>query len=166
MDLGTLQIQRWKGDRDQKQQAQDHVESLQRNLTAALPELTQKALAAPGDIAPSFRLYRNLNAVYDVLASVTESAGNLGPKDKYERLATDARDLDEIRRTLANRVDTLAGMRDGEIATLRARARGTTQAQGNAPVKKVVVDDTKPPKPPAKKKAAPAVPMPDAAQKQ
>lgn len=162
MDLGALQIERWRADRSQKQQAQDRAESLQRNLTAAVPELTQKALAAPGDIAPSFRLYRNLNVLFDVLASMTESVGTFGSKDHYQRLTADVNEMDSIRRALADRLDTLASARDGELANLRARARAqSAQAQTNAPVKKVVVDDTKPtpaPKPVKKKPKAPAVP--------
>jgi hypothetical protein len=149
MDLGALQIERWRANRTQKQEAQDKAESLQRNLTAAVPELTQKALSAPGDIAPSFRLYRNLNALYDVLASVAESASEFGPKDRYTRLAADVTEIDTIRRSLADRVDNLAVKRDSELASLRAQAQ--TVSSTATPVKKTVVDDTKPVKPTKKK---------------
>src|SRR5512140_2760163 len=73
--LGRLRVDKLKTGGDQKQQAQSNVESLQRNLSAALPELLQKERANPQDLSVNFKLYRNLSAVYDVLASVTEAAG-------------------------------------------------------------------------------------------
>ena len=74
--LGRLRINKWKADGNQKQQAEANVEALQRNLSAALPELLQKTRQNPQDISVNFKLYRNLSAVYDVLASVTEAAGD------------------------------------------------------------------------------------------
>ena len=88
-DLGKLRIDKWKTDSANKQQTQSNAQSLQRNLTAALPEIIQKVQAAPQDLAPSFKLYRNLNVVYDVLTSTAENAGAFGPKEQYEPLAND-----------------------------------------------------------------------------
>ncbi len=118
-DLGKLRVDKWKADSATKQQAQSNTAALQRNLAAALPEMIQKAQAAPQDLAPNFKLYRNLNVLYDVLSVTAESAGAFGPKDQYEPLANDASQLNQLRRSLADRLDWLAGVKDGQITQLR-----------------------------------------------
>ena len=74
MEIGRLRIEKWKTDSNSKQQAQANADSLQRNLTSALPAITAGVRAAPQALAPSFKLYRNLSALYDVLAGLAESA--------------------------------------------------------------------------------------------
>src|SRR5437899_10752157 len=73
LDIAKLRIEKWKTDSKDKQQAQSNADSLQRNMTAALPTLTAGVRSAPQDFAANFKLYRNLNALYDVLKSLTES---------------------------------------------------------------------------------------------
>ncbi len=154
--LGKLRIDKWKTDGDQKHQAQSNVESLQRNLSAALPELLQKTRQNPQDISVNFKLYRNLSAVYDVLASVTESAGAFGPKDQYETLAQPVSVLDTVRRSLADRIEQLANSKEAELARLHAQAKTTAAAApASTGVKKIVVDDNAPPPKKAKSKTAP-----------
>src|SRR5438270_6870697 len=117
-DLGKLRIDKWKTDSANKQQTQSNAQSLQRNLTAALPEIIQKVQAAPQDLAPSFKLYRNLNVVYDVLTSTAENAGAFGPKEQYEPLANDVGALDQVRRSMADRLDWLSGVKDTQLKQL------------------------------------------------
>ncbi len=155
--LGKLRIDKWKTDGNQKQQAQSNVESLQRNLTAALPELLQKTRQSPQDLSVNFKLYRNLSAVYDVLASVTESAGAFGPKDQYEGLAQPVSLMDTVRRSLADRLEQLAVSKEAELTRLHAQAK-TAAAAAPAPgtVKKIVVDDNAPAPKTKKTKPKPA----------
>ncbi|HYE24608.1 MAG TPA: hypothetical protein VEG32_05345 [Clostridia bacterium] len=159
VNLARLRVDKWKADKDIKRQAQNTIDSIQRNLTGAIPDLIARVQAAPQDLSPNFKLYRNLNVVFDVLAPVAESAGAFGPRDQYEPLAEDVGALDQVRRSLADRLDWLAGMRDGELASLRQTVRAAQLARQQAPPKKVVVDDTKPAKPRARKPKA-AAPKP------
>jgi len=106
--LGKMRVDKWKTDSSVKKQYQGNVESLQRNLSAALPELTGRVRQAPQDSNANFKLYRNVNTLYDVLANVVETAGAFGPKDQYEALAQQVGMLDQIRRTLGDRLDQLA----------------------------------------------------------
>ena len=145
MALGRLRIDKWKTDGGQKQQAQANVESLQRNLSAAFPELLQKVRENPQDLSVNFKLYRNLSAVYDVLASVTETSGAFGPKDQYEALGQPVSVMDAVRRSLADRLESLAASKEAELARLRTAA--TTAAPNQAAttgVKKIVIDDNAP----------------------
>ena len=86
-DIANMRIDKWKADNGSKQQAHANADSLQRNLTSALPGLISNVRAAPQDLTPGFKLYRNLNALYDVLTSFTEAAGAFGPRNEYEALA-------------------------------------------------------------------------------
>src|SRR5438876_8130272 len=79
-DLSAMRVDRWKTSGDVKQQADQNVQSLARNMKAALPGMVQQVRATPASMAAQFKLYRNLNALYDVFSSVTESAGAFGPK--------------------------------------------------------------------------------------
>jgi hypothetical protein len=151
-DLSKLRVDRWKTDGNTKRQEQSDVESLQRNLQNALPALINEVRSSPEDMATTFKLYHNLDALHDVMRSVAESAGAFGPKNEYQALATDAERLDDVRRSLADRMQTLATSKEAELVRLRAQLRAA-QAAPPPPPKKIVVDDTEPPKKASRKKA-------------
>ena len=69
-DLRRVRIDKWKTDNRYRDQAQSNAQSLQRNLTGAVPTLIQQVRANPSSVAANLKLYRNLNAVYDVLSGV------------------------------------------------------------------------------------------------
>jgi predicted nucleic acid-binding Zn-ribbon protein len=157
-DLAKARIDRWKTDSSTKRQTLANVESLQRNLKSALPDIVSQLSNSPEDIAASFKLYRNLDALYDVFGSVVESAGAFGSKDEFQSLSNDMAGLESARRSLGERMQGLASAKEEELARLRVQIK-TLQAAPPAPPKKIVVDDTEPPKKPAtKKKPKPAKP--------
>lgn len=153
IDLQKARVEKWKADSSTKKQTQGNVESIQRNLQSALPELITQVNNAPEDLAATFKLYRNMDALYDVFRSVVESAGAFGSKDDFQSLSNDITALESVRRSIGERVQNLAGSKEAELARLRAQVK-TLQAGPPAPPKKVVVDDTEPPKKPVKKKPA------------
>jgi hypothetical protein len=167
VNLAKLRIEKWKTDSNTKRGSQADVESIQRNLQMALPEIIGQLRASPENIAATFKLYRNLDALYDVLGPVVESAGAFGSKDEYQALQNDFSALERSRRSLAERMETLAGAKETDLTQLRAQVRDLQAAVPAAPPKKVVVDDTEPPKKPLKKKApkpsTPATPKPSPA---
>jgi len=155
-DLGKLRIERWKADGSYKKQALGNVDSIQRNLQGALPEMITQLRNAPEDLPPTFKLYRNLDALYDVLRNVTEDAAAYGSKDDLQSLSNDLSAFEGTRKQLAERIENLSSSKESELTRLRGQLK-TLQAQVEAaPPKKIVVDDTEPPpkKPAAKKKPA------------
>jgi hypothetical protein len=150
-DLNKLRVDRWKTDGNTKRQEQSDVESLQRNLQNALPGLVNELRNAPEDMAATFKLYHNLDALHDVMRSVAESAGAFGSKSEYQALASDAEKLDDVRRSLADRMQSLATSKEAELVRLRTQLKAAMAAPP-APPKKIVVDDTEPPKKATKKK--------------
>ena len=143
-DLTRLRIERWKTDGSSKRQALGNVESIQRNLQNALPEMIKQVRSAPEDVPATFKLYRNLDALYDVLGSVVESAGAFGSKDDFQALANDLTSFEGTRKQIAERLENLAASKEQEIARLRADLKTAQAAIPAAPPKKVVVDDTAP----------------------
>jgi hypothetical protein len=156
LDIAKLRIDKWKADSSEKRLAQSNAESLQRNMTAALPTLTAAVRTAPQDVAANFKLYRNLSALNDVLKSLTESAGAFGPKQDFETLAQYAQSFDDYRRTLGDYVENLAAGKEAELNRLRSQVRAAQSAPAPPP-KKVIVDDDQPApkKKTTKKKPAP-----------
>jgi hypothetical protein len=152
-DLGKTRIEKWKTDASTKQQTLANVQSIQRNLQSALPEIIAQLNNAPEDTGVSFKLYRNLDALYDVFSSVVESAGAFGSKDEFKNLGNDMTGLETARRTFGERVQKLAASKEEELTRLRAQVK-TLSAAPPPPPKKIVVDDTEPAKKPAVKKKA------------
>ena len=162
LDLGRLRIDKWKADGDSKRQAQANADSIQRNLTSALPGLIDAVRSAPQDLGAEFKLYRNLNALYDVFVSLTEATGAFGPKADYEALAQQLETIDSVRRDLGNAVEQLTSSTQSELNQLRNQIRTYQQTAAAAaaavPPKKVVVDDAEPPKKTVHKKKKPVAP--------
>jgi hypothetical protein len=150
-DLGRMRIERWKTDASTKQQTLANVESIQRNLKSALPETIAELNNSPEDLATSFKLYRNLDALYDVFGSVVESAGAFGFKDEFQSLGNDMTGLESARRAFGERMQKLAASKEDELTRLRVQVK-TLSAAPPPPPKKIVVDDTEPEKKPAVKK--------------
>jgi hypothetical protein len=120
-------------------------------LQSALPETIALLNNSPEDLTASFKLYRNVDALYDVFGSVVESAGAFGSKDEFQSLGNDMTGLETARRAFADRMQKLTTNKEDELTRLRAQVK-TLSAGPPPPPKKIVVDDTEPPKKPAKKK--------------
>jgi hypothetical protein len=152
-DLGKTRIEKWKTDASTKQQTLTNVQSIQRNLQSALPEIIAQLKNAPEDVGVSFNLYRNLVVLDDYFGSVVESAGAFGSKDEFKSLGDDMTGLETARRTFGERVQKLAASKEDELTRLRAQVK-TLSAAPPPPPKKIVVDDTEPAKKPVAKKKA------------
>jgi len=150
-DLGKMRIEKWKTDSTNKQQALANVNSIQRNLQDALPDMIAQLNNAPEDLGASFKLYRNLDALYDVFGSLVESAGAFGNKEEFQSLSNDMNGIESARRAFGDRMQKLASGKEDELTRLRAQVK-TLSAAPPPPPRKIVVDDTEPPKKPVKKK--------------
>ncbi len=150
-DIGKMRIEKWKTDSTNKQQALANASSIQRNLQSALPEMIGQLNNSPEDLAASFKLYRNLDALYDVFGSLVESAGAFGNKEEFQSLSNDMNGLESARRTFGERMQKLAASKEDELTHLRVQVKALSAAPPPPP-QKIVVDDTEPPKKAVKKK--------------
>lgn len=140
-DIGKLRIDKWKTETSQKQQMQQVADSLQRNITTAIPGLIAEVQSSQGSVSKTFKLYHNINVVYEFLNSLAESTGAFGKKEEYEPLATDANALDNVRQSLSSYIEQAAN-------TMESRARQGSAGQSSQSTqkgpKKIVIDDTAP----------------------
>jgi len=141
LDLAKLRVEKWKTDSNNKRQMQANVESVERNLQSALPEMIGQLRMSPENLTATFRVYRNLTALYDVFAAVTESAGAFGTKDEFQSLENDLSMLERSRRAFADRMETLAGAKEVELIRLRTALQTGQGGTNPQQTKKVVVDD-------------------------
>jgi prefoldin subunit 5 len=153
-DVGKLRIEKWKADSASKYQATENAASIQRSITSALPALIGAVRSAPQSLASNFKLYRTINALYDVLASLGESAGAFGKREECETLAPHIAALDESRRAYGDLLQQLTATADNRLASAQQQA----QAAAQAPPKKIIVDDSEPVPAPPHKKSKPKKP--------
>jgi hypothetical protein len=170
VDIGKLRIEKWKTDAEQKQQLQQIAESLQKNIANAIPGMVTDVQSTRGGVVASFRLYHNLNVVYENLNYLADVAGSLGKKEEFEPVAADCAALESARKNLSIYIEQAAG----RLESANRPPSGSNSAQARqvpgtqVPGKKVIViDDTETPAPkhakPTKKKTS-TPPAPAAAQ--
>lgn len=154
-DLGALHIEKWKSDVVQRQQMEQAAGSLRRNLTTIMPGPVKELQNSPRSVSRAFKLYHNLNLVYEFLNSVTDAAGALGRPEEYTPLAKDLASLDDVRHNLSSYTEHIAGTLEADLqdakaqeAKLEARAEAAAQA---AAMRKEIIDA---PAPVKKKKTA------------
>jgi hypothetical protein len=167
-DLTKVRIEKWKTDNATKREMIAKIDSIQRNLQAALPGMIAQLNNSPEDLGASFNLYRNLVVLNEYFGSVVDYAGAFASKDEYQSLGNDLTGLETERRAFGERMQKLVASKEDELSRLRAQVK-TLSAAPPPPPKKIIVDDTEPPKKPVKKKVtkpkppatAPAAPTSD-----
>jgi hypothetical protein len=135
---------------------------LQKNIANAMPGLINDVSGSKGSALTSFKLYHNLNVLYEFLSGLADAAGSLGKREEYEPLATDAAAIDTARQNLSTYIEQTVG----KLESANRALAGTNPAQSHqpgtvVPGRKVVVIDETDPAPPkkraksTKKKASP-----------
>jgi len=134
-NIGKLRIEKWKTDSEQKQQLQQIAGSLRKNIAGAVPGLINDVQNSRGSVAASFKLYHNLNVVYENLSYLADVAGGLGKKEEFEPLAADAAALETARTHLSEYIEQSAVKM--EAANRAATAPAAQARQNGAPVQVV-----------------------------
>ncbi len=137
----SLNVNKWKAPSDIRSATQADVDSIQRDLNNVLPDIMNRAKASPNALSPAFAVYRNIDAVYDVLLRVTEtatlaSAGNDASKLESARVA-----LENGRSQLGSAILQATTDQDAALAQLRSTAPTTTGTAPSTPPSKTVVSD-------------------------
>jgi hypothetical protein len=146
--LDSLNVPKWKAPGDVRQTTASDVDSMQRDVTDTLPTLINTALADPSKVSSAFSVYRNVDALYDVLLRVAETAQLAGSADA--RVLEDQRSaLEDARTQLGAALLQSAQAQDAEVVRLRTAAVVATPPP---PPAKTVVDDGPPTKSKSTKK--------------
>lgn len=157
-DIVQLHIEKWKANSNAKSAAQADADSIQRNLTTALPGLIGAVRAAPEDVNAGFKLYRSLNALTDVFGTLTEATRVFGQKSEYEALSQQLQVFSSVRRKLGERLEQLTAATQRELNRMRTQIKdqqeklATAEAAAAEARKELVLAQSEPPKKPAPKK--------------
>lgn len=158
IDIGQLHIEKWKANSSAKSNAQADADSVQHNLTSALPGLIDAVRSAPQDLSAQFKLYRNLNALYDVFGALTEATRVFGQKNDYEAMAQQLHVIGSSRRKLGEGLEQLTATAQSQLNQLQMQVKeqqdklATAEAAAAEARKELVLAQNQPPKKPAPKK--------------
>lgn len=159
VDIGRLRIEKWKANSNAKSAAQADAESVQRNLNLALPGLIDAVRSAPDDLNAEFKLYRNLNALYDVFGTLTEATRVFGQKGDYDTMLQQLQVIGSVRRKLGEGLEQLIANTQRELNQMRVQIKAQQEqlaaAAAAAKPKEIVVAQSEPPKKAAPKKKTP-----------
>ena len=157
-DIGKLRIEKWKANPNAKNAAVADADSVKRNLTDALPRLIDAARATPEDMNAEFKLYRDLNALYDVFGMVTEATRVYGQRGEYDALSQQFQVIGSVRRRLGESLEQLTASTQGELYQIRLQIKDQQEQLAEAKAaaaearKEVMMAQSAPPEKPAAQK--------------
>src|SRR5271157_3413473 len=117
--MGALRLEKWKRG-DIRDGASANISAIQRDLQATLPPLLQAADAAPGTISKELPLYRNIDALYDVVLRVLEASRVVAPGEQVVQIQQALTSLGDARRALDNQLQGSAAALEKQVSDLRA----------------------------------------------
>jgi hypothetical protein len=145
----ALNISKWKLPGDVRKATEQDVDSIQRDLGSTLPGLMAEADAAPSSVPPSFAVYRNVDALYDVLLRVSQKADLSASSQEATSIASSLRSLEVARSQLANSILSTAQRHEARIVALESAVRTANAAPESRKKESVITDG--PEKKPTKK---------------
>jgi hypothetical protein len=163
--VSNVELRRWKAPGEVKDTTASDIQSIQKDLNGTLPGLVTSAQGASGAVAPAFAVFRNIDALYDVMLRVTETATLAGSQQEAGRLEAARADLQTRRRQLGDALMNTAAAQDTNVIQLRSslaafRSAAAAPTPPGTPRKIVVNDgpDTTKAKPAHKRKPASTAP--------
>ncbi len=133
-----LRLDKWKAPGPVRQEASGNIGSITRDLDGTLPGLLATADAAPGTVSKNLPVFRNVDALYDVLLRVVETADLAAPDNETDALHRALSSLEDARRSLGDAMETAALNNEGQLAEAKTQLR--TQAPAAAAASTTVVD--------------------------
>ncbi len=121
--LGMLRPDKWKASGAEREEAAANISSIGRDLQTTLPPLLAAADRAPDSVAQVLPVYRNIEALYDVLLRVSEAGSLSAPSQQSAALEEARAKLEDGRRALGDRLQAAAVSREKQVHDLQATIR-------------------------------------------
>jgi hypothetical protein len=135
--LGALRLERWKKG-EVRDEVADEIGDIERDLKETLPPLLHEADANPGTVSKALPVSRNIDALYDVLLRVVETARFNAPADQVAELQKALTGLADARRDLDNRLQGSADAVAVQVVTLQKNLQAQAAARAFVPPAPVV----------------------------
>ena len=147
--LDSVNVPKWKAPGDVRRTTAGDVDSMQRDISDTLPGLINTALGDPAKISPAFAVYRNVDALYDVLLRVSETAQLAGASRDADALEEQRAALENSRSQLGAALLQSSQAQDAEVFRLRTAIVAATPPPQPS---KTVIDDGPAAKPKTRKR--------------
>jgi hypothetical protein len=131
---------------DRNEFEQDNV-SIQRNLQQAVPGLLSDVRSAPENLSNVFRLYRDVEAVYQVALRALEAASHFSSRQEVDNLSAAVENLRNQENQMADYIQRGAAAQLAELQRLRNDSTRAAQVPATSP-KTVVIDNAAVPEKP------------------
>jgi len=118
--LSQLQLNRWKASTPIRNEAESNVASIQKDVNSTLPTLLTAADTAPDSPARLLPVYRNVEALYDVMLRVDAAARLAAPADQMSALDQALARLDDGRRALGDQLQQVSEVQETRVIHLQA----------------------------------------------
>ncbi|HEX9199089.1 MAG TPA: hypothetical protein VF865_05985 [Acidobacteriaceae bacterium] len=151
--IEEIRTDKWKASAAIKSEAQNNVASIQRDLESTLPPLLAAADAAPDSTAKMLPVFRNVDALYDVMLRLVAAGRLAAPADQMSALDQSLSQLSDSRRALGEQLQGNADVQEKQIVRLQAALKAIPPPTPPPPAPVC-------PSTPPKKKAKPAVKKP------
>lgn len=120
--LSSLNIDKWKASSAIKSEADGNLQSVQRDIDQTLPGLVMAADAAPDSAAKALPVFRNVDALYDVMLRL-DAAGRLAaPKDQVGALDDALGSIADARRSLGDQLQANTEAQEQRMIRLQQAA--------------------------------------------
>lgn len=145
--IAGISTDKWKASPAIRTEADSNLRSIQRDVDTTLPPLVAAADAAPDSVARTIPVFRNIDALYDVMLRL-DSAGRLAaPKDQMSALDQALASVSAARHSLGDQLQSNADAQDARVMHLQAALKAVPPPPPPAPAPVACT-----PPPPAKKK--------------
>lgn len=132
----SLTPQKWKTSGDEKQELTAAQQSLQRNLSEAVPGLVQTWNRAPQNLSEAFRLYRDLDVVHQVASRLATAAEQHAPADQAQSINASTEQLKQSLQQLGNYIQATAALQYTQVQQAR-----TAPPPAPAAPKSIIIND-------------------------
>jgi hypothetical protein len=155
--VGAVKVEKWKGG-SVRAEASTNISSIMHDLQSTLPPMLKEADAAPGTMSKVLPVSRNVDALYDVLLRVVDSASVAAPGEQMAQLQDAMAGLNKARHALDDHIEEITVAREKQIGDLQVALK--TQPAPVCPAPAPVAAPVSAPKKatPKKRKPKPATP--------
>jgi hypothetical protein len=131
--LAETHIDKWKASPAIRSEAQANFDSIQRDVQSTLPPLLAAADPAPDSTAKVFPVYRNVEALYDVMLRLVVAGRLAAPNDQMSALDQTLARLDDGRRALGTELQQDADAQELRVTHLEAALKAVPPPQPPSP---------------------------------
>ncbi len=160
--LNSLRIEKWKKG-DVREEAEEHVGAILRDLETNVPPLMTAADSAPGSLSKALPLVKHLDALYDVLLRVEEASRVVAPAEQITALQQALAGLEKARIALDDELTDAAAAQEKQVTDLQAALKSERAAAETKTTAAAAPTPCKPAPAVRKKKPAATKPAPSGA---